>query len=459
MRTAALDAEWLLDNFHIVEDVLREVRRTCPSGYDDELPKLAGRPGAGLSPRLRAGPGPGRAHRQRARRGADRALRPGVPGGRPADHRRALGAADDAPARPAGEPAAAGRPDALGLGRTPTRRALGGRSPATARGPAASGDGRARGEDRRDAAPLASRADPTDPCVVRLLQLLRDQGPTAAAVLGRLEAQLDGAATDANEVLRREHRRQAANQVSVGNCVISLRLLSAIDWNEFFERHSLVEAVLRDEPAGRLRRARTSPPATATAGPSSSSPAARASTSGGGPPGGRAGRGPGRGRAGPRAHVGYYLVDAGRADLEGRVRPRARWRLGAVDCGPGHPRAAYFGSIARPARRRCSPSWPGLGAGGGRVAGLAVLVAARAVLLLPASEVAVGAGQLPAHRCCCPRGCSPSSTSRTGIPADCATVVVMPEHAGPARRAPRSCSSGWRSTTWPTPTRSSASPC
>ncbi len=39
-----LDAEWLADNFHIVEDVLREVRRDLPSGYDEELPKLADDP-------------------------------------------------------------------------------------------------------------------------------------------------------------------------------------------------------------------------------------------------------------------------------------------------------------------------------------------------------------------------------------------------------------------------------
>src|SRR5579884_1895463 len=35
------DAEWLLDNFYIVEDVLREVRRDLPHGYYKKLPKLA----------------------------------------------------------------------------------------------------------------------------------------------------------------------------------------------------------------------------------------------------------------------------------------------------------------------------------------------------------------------------------------------------------------------------------
>ncbi len=51
-------------------------------------------------------------------------------------------------------------------------------------------------------------------------------------------------------MLHREQSRQAANQVTVGNCVLSLRLLSAVDWNAFFEQTSHVEAILREDPSG-----------------------------------------------------------------------------------------------------------------------------------------------------------------------------------------------------------------
>ena len=34
-------AEWFVDNFHIVEDVLREVREDLPPGFYRRLPKLA----------------------------------------------------------------------------------------------------------------------------------------------------------------------------------------------------------------------------------------------------------------------------------------------------------------------------------------------------------------------------------------------------------------------------------
>lgn len=42
-----IDADWLADNFHIVDDVLREVRQDLPRGYDAVLPKLGVAPLAG----------------------------------------------------------------------------------------------------------------------------------------------------------------------------------------------------------------------------------------------------------------------------------------------------------------------------------------------------------------------------------------------------------------------------
>src|SRR5579871_11754 len=47
------DAEWLLDNFHIIEETLREVRHDLPRGYYRQLPKLADGPFRGL-PRVYA---------------------------------------------------------------------------------------------------------------------------------------------------------------------------------------------------------------------------------------------------------------------------------------------------------------------------------------------------------------------------------------------------------------------
>ena len=40
-RTISPAAEWLVDNFHIVEEQLREIREDLPKSYYYELPKLA----------------------------------------------------------------------------------------------------------------------------------------------------------------------------------------------------------------------------------------------------------------------------------------------------------------------------------------------------------------------------------------------------------------------------------
>ncbi len=234
-----LDAEWLADNFHIVEDVLREVRHDLPHGYDEELPKLAQGRGRGY-PRVHALALALVAH-------TDSELDE-------ARITRYVDAFQEVAPLTIGELWAL--PTMLRLVLLENLRRL--------------ADQMLWGWDEwrcaeRWAAGVLVRdgnqsllpnrliedrefTSPTDPAVVRVLQLLRDQGPKAGEVLERLDERLATRGTDANEILRREHHRQAVNQVSVGNCVISLRLLSALDWNAFFERSSKVEAILRDDP-------------------------------------------------------------------------------------------------------------------------------------------------------------------------------------------------------------------
>src|SRR5260370_1160671 len=46
-RTITPAAEWFVDNFHVVEDQLREIRDDLPAGFYRELPKLADDPHRG----------------------------------------------------------------------------------------------------------------------------------------------------------------------------------------------------------------------------------------------------------------------------------------------------------------------------------------------------------------------------------------------------------------------------
>src|SRR5205085_11571973 len=119
-----------------------------------------------------------------------------------------------------------------------------------------------------------------------------------------------------------------ATQVSVGNCVTSLRLLSSLDWAAFFESTSLVESVLRDDPTGvyarqdfatrdRYRRtverlARGSRFTELEVARRAVALANRAECA-------RAAAGPEQAPQTPQprhCHVGYFLIDRGRPELE-----------------------------------------------------------------------------------------------------------------------------------------------
>src|SRR5262249_21750741 len=92
--------------------------------------------------------------------------------------------------------------------------------------------------------------EPSDAFIVALLEGLRDHVPTSSRSVEALQRWQRRHVPDSAEVLRREHQRQALCQVSIGNCVTSLRLLRVLDWRSFVELSSLVEQELGRDPAG-----------------------------------------------------------------------------------------------------------------------------------------------------------------------------------------------------------------
>src|SRR5262249_28043358 len=79
---------------------------------------------------------------------------------------------------------------------------------------------------------------------VQLVQRLRDQDPIIMPTLHWLERRLAAQGTTTDEIIRQEHQAQAAMNVTVRNVITSMRLMSAFDWAEFFERVSLVDDIL-----------------------------------------------------------------------------------------------------------------------------------------------------------------------------------------------------------------------
>ncbi len=87
--------------------------------------------------------------------------------------------------------------------------------------------------------------------VVQLASRLRDQDPDVWATLDWLEVQLSSVHnTSIEKVIQLEHNVQAVSQVTVGNIISSMRLISSMDWRDFFESVSLVDPILASDPSG-----------------------------------------------------------------------------------------------------------------------------------------------------------------------------------------------------------------
>jgi cyclic beta-1,2-glucan synthetase len=229
-------AEWLLDNYHVVEEQIREIREDLPPSFYRLLPKLASGHLAGY-PRVFAIAWVFVAH-------TDSRFDP-------ESLRRFISAYQRVQPLTIGELWAAAitlrivlvenlqRTTALIVARRSERqdadevanRLLG------INGHAIESDALSLREGD------GSILEPT--FVVQLLQRLRDQDPRVTPALQWLEQRLNAHGTNSEQLIRDEHQRQASSNVTVRNIITSMRLLSDIDWPEFVESVSLVDALLR----------------------------------------------------------------------------------------------------------------------------------------------------------------------------------------------------------------------
>lgn len=84
-------------------------------------------------------------------------------------------------------------------------------------------------------------------CFTRKLQ---GKGPALALPLNWMEQQLSGIGTSSNDLVLQENQKQAIDQVSVRNSIGTLRFIGSTDWREFVETLSSVEQVLRQDITG-----------------------------------------------------------------------------------------------------------------------------------------------------------------------------------------------------------------
>ncbi len=225
-------AEWLIDNFHVVEGQIAEIRSDLPRGYYRQLPKLMTGPFAGY-PRIFCLAWAFVAH-------TDSLFDPEA-------LRRFLDAYQTIEPLSIGELWAVSI--TLRLVLVENLRRLGqvildsrqARSLANALSDKLLNTAAMMADSNKVV--LAGYNQATYPAafLVQLVHRLRDQDASMAPALTWLDQQLLNQGTTAEALVRQEHQRQVSSSVTVRNIITSMRLISNLDWSEQFEKTSLVD--------------------------------------------------------------------------------------------------------------------------------------------------------------------------------------------------------------------------
>lgn len=80
------------------------------------------------------------------------------------------------------------------------------------------------------------------------LKVLRDNGIDNSEIYKCIDDKLEAEDTSREKTINIEHAVQANFQISMGNCITSIREVAALNWRESFERLSYVEQILRKDP-------------------------------------------------------------------------------------------------------------------------------------------------------------------------------------------------------------------
>ena len=227
-------AEWLIDNYHLVEKQIRELRSDLPPGYYRQLPKLASGPFAGY-PRVFGVTWAFVAHTD-SRFDSEMLV-------------RYVRAYQEVQPLTIGELWAVSITLRIVLVENLGRLAQQITQSRAARTVADGLADRLLGTGGRPAESVAvvlfahERAPLSEAFAVQLVHRLRDQDPKITPALTWLDQRLAIQDTTAETVVRDVHRRQGAANVTVRNIITSLRLISDVDWQQLFERLSLVDVV------------------------------------------------------------------------------------------------------------------------------------------------------------------------------------------------------------------------
>jgi len=195
-----------------------------------------------------------------------------------------------------------------------------------------------------------ARTDPrlTSSFVAEFSRRLAGSNPVLHIARGWLEQRLSEQGHSIEQLVQQENQLQASDQISVSHSIASLRILSAIDWKTFVETLSVIEQTLSSDPDGTYERmdfatrdcyrhmveaiARHSPVSEIEVAKKAIEFAQECLQQ--------------VGRDDRRAHVGFYLVDKGQLLLERACRTRVPWKKSFQRLLRRFPFLFYAGGVA-----------------------------------------------------------------------------------------------------------------
>ena len=408
--------DWLLDNFYIVQEHIREIRTNLPKGYYEELPKLATGSLAGYP----------RAYEVAIE------LIAHTEGHLDLDN-ITLFVREYQTVTPLRMGELWAIPTMLRLGLVENIRRMALRVAARLKevesADAAAAKLREASEEspKALAAALAAFVDDhpqfTPTWVARFLQQVRSYQTNFTPLIW-LEQWIAEDGPSAEEAATRSNRRVALTQVTVANSITSLRTISRLDWKDFVESQSATEKLLRQDPSGHypsmtfgtrdhyrhivehIAKRVKKPEEEIAAEVVSLSQLADPSDA-------------------RHAHVGYFLVDKGRRVLEQRIGytpPPGEWIYRWIQ---RHPNTLFFGGItlftllALGVFMEISES-----------ASLTVRVVLALIALIPASEIGISVINQLITMLMPPRVLPKLELREEGIPEEYMTAVVVPTLLG-----------------------------
>lgn len=191
-----------------------------------------------------------------------------------------------------------------------------------------------------------ARAKPilNSPFVAGFTRKLQGKGPAFALPLSWLEQQLSRQGISATDLVWHENQKQAADQVSVKNSIGTMRFIGSADWRKFVESASIVEQTFRQDITGiypqldfaTRDRYRHVVEMIAVGSPLSETEIAKKTIELTKRPG----------LPDRQKHVGYYLIDNGFDQLKEATQMRFSIKQGLTDFMEKRPTFIYLSSIS-----------------------------------------------------------------------------------------------------------------